>query len=378
MVRSPFDHRNLGIRTALREAAPCVWHVSCNAVPRPLQGVDGWMCIRERHMTIRYASRLPLFAALIAGMVCAGEAPAQDYPTRPITVIVPFAAGGLTDVPARVMATMMSQTIGQNMVVENKTGASGTIGAAFAARANPDGYTLLANSLADAQNGHFLTLNYSPVDDFSQVGWIVDGPPLVAIVNAELPYKTLAELITGAKANPKALSFGTSGPASSPGMALAMLNAAAKTSIVGVPYRGSGEAAQAVSGGQISGVFTYYSQAKPLVDVGKVRALAVAAPTRIPAWPDIPTFQELGVNIDFRGFVGLSAPIKTPKPILALLNAKLNQVVQSKEFKARMAELGMAPPPAADNTPEKYDGFLRQVTVRQGEIAKLAKAAEAQ
>jgi tripartite-type tricarboxylate transporter receptor subunit TctC len=329
-------------------------------------------------MTIRYPSRLPLFAALVAGMFWAGEAPAQDYPSRPITVIVPFAAGGLTDVPARLMATMMSQTIGQNMVVENKTGASGTIGAAFAARANPDGYTVLANSLADAQNGHFLTLNYSPIDDFSQIGWIVDGPPLVAIVNAELPYKTLAELIAGARARPKALSFGTSGPASSPGMALAMLNAAAKTSIVGVPYRGSGEAAQAVSGGQISGVFTYYSQAKPLVDVGKVRALAVAAPTRIPAWPDVPTFQELGINIDFRGFVGLSAPVKTPKPILAVLNAKLNEVVQSKEFKSRMAALGMAPPPAADNTPEKYDDFLRKVTVRQGEIAKLAKAAEAQ
>jgi tripartite-type tricarboxylate transporter receptor subunit TctC len=329
-------------------------------------------------MTVRYASRLPLFAALIAGTVWAGKAPAQDYPTRPITVIVPFAAGGLTDVPARAMATMMSQTIGQNVVVENKTGASGTIGAAFAARANPDGYMLLANSLADAQNGHFLTLNYNPIDDFSQIGWIVDGPPLVAIVSAKLPYKTLAELMAGARANPKALSFGTSGPASSPGMALAMLNAAAKTSIVGVPYRGSGEAAQAVSGGQLSGVFTYFSQAKPLVDSGQVRALAVAAPTRIPAWPDIPTFQELGMDIDFRGFVGLSVPVKTPKPVVALLNAKLNEVVQSKEFKSRMAALGMAPPAAADNTPEKYDDFLRKVTVRQGQIAKLAKAAEAQ
>ena len=329
-------------------------------------------------MTIRYASRLPLFAALIAGMVCAGEAPAQDYPTRPITVIVPFAAGGLTDVPARVMATMMSQTIGQNMVVENKTGASGTIGAAFAARANPDGYTLLANSLADAQNGHFLTLNYSPVDDFSQDR--LDRRRAAA--GGDRERRASLQDAGGADYRREGQSEGAQlrhiGARILAGMALAMLNAAAKTSIVGVPYRGSGEAAQAVSGGQISGVFTYYSQAKLLVDVGKVRALAVAAPTRIPAWPDIPTFQELGVNIDFRGFVGLSAPIKTPKPILALLNAKLNQVVQSKEFKARMAELGMAPPPAADNTPEKYDDFLRKVTVRQGEIAKLAKAAEAQ
>ena len=112
---------------------------------------------------------LPLCGALLIAMPLASQA--QDYPTRPITVVVPFPAGGLTDVPARVAATMMSEKIGQNLVVENKTGATGTIGAAFAARAAPDGYTLFANSLADAQNIHFQTLTYSPVDDFQQIGW---------------------------------------------------------------------------------------------------------------------------------------------------------------------------------------------------------------
>jgi tripartite-type tricarboxylate transporter receptor subunit TctC len=267
---------------------------------------------------------------------------------------------------------MMSEKIGQNLVVENKTGATGTIGAAHAARATPDGYTLFANSLADAQNIHFVPLTYSPVDDFAQVGWIVDGPPVVLIINARLPYKSLAELLAAAKANPKNISFGTSGPASSPAMALAQLNMAAKTDIVAVPYRGSGDAAREVAGGAIQGVFSFISQAKPLVDDGKVRALAVAAPERVALWPDVPTFKELGYNVDFRGFVGLSAPAKTPKPIIDYLNKQLNAVVQSDAFKARVGALGMTVP--ADNTPAKYDAFIREETVRQGEIAKLVKA----
>jgi tripartite-type tricarboxylate transporter receptor subunit TctC len=297
---------------------------------------------------------------------------AQDYPTRPINVIVPFPAGGLTDVPARIAATMMSEKIGQNLVVENKTGATGTIGAAYAARATPDGYTLFANSLADAQNIHFMPLTYSPVDDFAQIGWIVDGPPIVLIINAKLPYKSVAELVAAAKANPKSVNFGTSGPASSPAMALAQLNMAAKTDIVAVPYRGSGDASRETAGGAIQGVFAFLSQAKPLVDDGKVRALAVASPQRVAIWPDLPTFNELGYKVDFRGFVGLSAPAKTPKPIIDYLNKQLNAVVQSDAFKARVGALGMTVP--ADNTPAKYDAFIREETVRQGEIAKLVKA----
>lgn len=321
-------------------------------------------------MTIHPPFWLPLFGVLLSATMPAN---AQNYPNRPITFIVPFAAGGLTDVPTRVVAAMMTEKVGQNIVVENKTGGTGTLGVIHVTRSAPDGYTLLANSLADAQNIHFSTLPYSPVDDFQQIGWIVDGPPLVLVVNGELPYKSLADMIKDAKANPKKLSFGTSGPASSPAMALAQLNAAAGTDIVGVPYRGSGEAARAVAGGQIQGVFTFYSQAKPLTDDGKLRALAVAAPMRMSGWPDVPTFQELGYKVDFRGFVGLAAPAKTPKPIIDYLNKQLNVVVQSDAFKKRMAELGMTVP--ADNTPEKYDSFIREEIVRQGEIAKLTKAA---
>ena len=312
---------------------------------------------------------LHLMGGLLASLALVAGAQAQKYPDRAITMIVPFAPGGLTDVPARVLAAMLPKEVGQNVVVENKTGGTGTIGVAYVARSVPDGYTLLANSLSDAQNLHFMPLPYDTVGDFAEIGWIVDGPPVVLIIDANLPYKTLAEFVAGAKANPDKISFGTSGPASSPAMAIAQINKAAGINIVGVPYRGSGEAARAVAGGAIQGVFTFYSQGKPLVDDGKVRALAVAAPQRIAGWPDVPTFAELGYKIDFRGFVGLSAPAKTPKPIIEFLNQKLNAVVQSEAFKSRMAELGMTVP--ADNTPEKYDAYMRAEIVRQGEIAKL-------
>jgi len=315
--------------------------------------------------------RLQLWLATTAALVISTAAQAQNYPNRAINVVVPFAAGGLTDVPARVFAAMFQEKVGQNVVVENKTGGSGTIGATFVSRATPDGYTLLANSIADAQNLHFVTSPYHPIDDFSQIGWIVDGPPMALVVNAGLPYKTLAELVTDAKANPQKLSFGTSGPASGPAMGVALLNSAAGINIVSVPYRGSGEAARAVTGGQIQGVFTFFSQAKPLVDDGKLRVLAVAAPKRLPDWPDVPTFAELGYKIDFRGFVGLAAPAKTPKAVIDYLNKQVNAVVQTDLFKKRMGELGMSVPPAADNTPEKYEAYLREEIVAQGAIAKL-------
>jgi tripartite-type tricarboxylate transporter receptor subunit TctC len=276
-------------------------------------------------------------------------------------------------VPARVAAAMLQEKLGQGVVIENRTGGSGVIGATYAARAVPDGYTLFANSVADTQNLHYLPITYSPIDDFAQIGWIVDGPPLVLIVNAQVPVKTLAELIADAKANPGKYSFGTSGPASSPGLTVVQFNSMADIKITAVPYRGSGDAAAAVAGGAaVQGAFTFFSQAKPLVDTGKVRVLAVAAAKRIASWPEVPTMIEQGFKIDSRGFVGLAAPAKTPKPILAALNKHLNDVVQSEAFKTRMAALGMAPPPLADNTPEKFEAFLREEIVRQGQLAELS------
>jgi tripartite-type tricarboxylate transporter receptor subunit TctC len=313
---------------------------------------------------------LPLIGALVVGALLPAHAAAQDYPQRPITMIVPFAAGGLTDVPARVLAALLQERIGQSIVVENKPGGSGTLGGALAARAAPDGYTLFANSIADTQNLYFLPVPYNAIDDFAMIGMIVEGPPLVLIIDAALPYRSLSELLADAKANPKKFSFGTSGPATSPAMALAQLNALAKTEIAGVPYRGSGEAARNVPGGAIQGAFAFYAQAKPLADDGKVRALAIASPERIATWPEVPTMQELGFsNFDYRGFVGLAAPAKTPAAVIAYLNKELNAVVQADVFRSRMEALGMSVP--AENTPERLAEYMRRETIRQGALAAL-------
>ena len=314
---------------------------------------------------------LPLLGALLIGALLPANALAQDYPNRPITMIVPFAAGGLTDVPARVLAAMLQDRIGQSVVVENKPGGSGTLGGAYAVRAAPDGYTLFANSLADTQNLYFLPVPYNAINDFAMIGMIVEGPPLVLIIDASLPYKSLADLVAGAKADPKKISFGTSGPATSPAMALAQLNALAKTEIAGVPFNGSGEAARNVSASGVQGAFAFYAQAKPLADSGRVRALAIASPERIATWPEVPTMQELGFpNFDYRGFVGLAAPAKTPAPIIAYLNKQLNDIVQSQAFRSRMAALGMTVL-ADNNTPERLAEYMRDETTRQGALAAL-------
>src|SRR5471030_446092 len=189
-------------------------------------------------MTIRPLSRI-IFCGLLIGAISAVGAQAQQYPNRAVTFVVPFAPGGLSDVPGRILAAEMQERIGQSVVVENKPGASGVTGATYVWRAEPDGYTLLVSALADVQNLHYLPVPYDPVKDFSLIGMVTDGPPLVLIVNGKLPYKTVAELIADAKANPSKISFGTSGPATSPAIAVTQLNALAGTKIVDVPYRGS-------------------------------------------------------------------------------------------------------------------------------------------
>jgi tripartite-type tricarboxylate transporter receptor subunit TctC len=321
-------------------------------------------------MTTRAQLILRWSAALLAALVSTAPAQAQTYPNRPITFVVSFAAGGLSDVPGRVLAAEMQQRIGQSIVVENKPGASGVTGGSYVWRAEPDGYTLLVNALADAQNLHYLPVPYSAVNDFALIGQVTDGPPVILIVNANSPYKSVADLIADAKANPSKVSFGTSGPATSPAIAVSQLNALAGTQIVDIPYRGSAPAAVAVVTGEVQGAFVFYSNARSLHDDGKVRALAVASPQRMASWPEIPTMAELGFpGFDHRGFVGLAAPGKTPAPIVALLNKHLNEAINSDAFKRRMEPLGMTIP--ADNTPEKFAEFMRGETARQAELAKL-------
>jgi tripartite-type tricarboxylate transporter receptor subunit TctC len=312
-----------------------------------------------------------VLGATCLALTASASAQAQTYPNRPITLVVPFAPGGLSDVPGRVFAALTQERTGATFVVENKTGASGVLGATHVQRAEPDGYTVLVNALADVQNLHYLSVPYDPIKDFALVGQMTEGPAVVLIIDAKLPYKTLAELIADAKANPTKVSFSTSGPATSPAIALTQLNALAGTKIQDVPYRGSGEAAGAVAAGAVQGTFTFVTGAKPLVDNGKARVLAVAYAKRIPTWPDVPTMAELGFpGIEHAGFVGLAAPAKTPPQAVAWLNKALNDTITSAAFKARVEPLGMTIP--SDNTPEKFADYMRREMTRQAELAKLS------
>ena len=239
-------------------------------------------------------------------------------------------------------------------------------------RAEPDGYTLLVNALADVQNLHYIPVPYNAVNDFALIGKVTDGPPLVLIINAKLPYKSLAELVADAKANPTKISFGTSGPATSPAIALTQLNALAGTSIVRRALSRLRPGRRRGGDRRVQGAFMFYSNAKPLADDGKVRALAVASPQRMASWPEIPTMGELGFpGFDHRGFVGLAAPAKTPAPIIAFLNKHLNEAINSDLFRQRH---GAARHDDPDPTTRRRNSpsSCAPRPLRQAELAKLS------
>ena len=303
------------------------------------------------------------------------RAGAQEYPSRPITLVVSFAPGGLTDIPARILAAQMQKRIGQSIIVENKAGASGVTGGSYVWRAEPDGYTLLVNAISEVQNLFYISVPYNAVTDFAQIGKMTDGPWLLLIVPADSPYKTMAELVAGARKNPSKLNFSTSGPATSPAIAVSQLNSVEGISIVQVGYRGTGPAAAAVLAGEVQGAWIWYPAARPLIEDGKVRALAVACPKRFDSLPDVPTMKELGYkNFEHSAFVGLAAPKSTPPEIIAYLNKHLNETIRTEEFRKLIEPLGMTSPDGA-NTPETYAKYMTEQTAFQEGLSKLTGAA---
>jgi len=313
--------------------------------------------------------RASVAAAVFCILQAVAPVGAQNYPARPITMVVPFPPGGLSDVPMRILAPDLQAELGVPIVIENKPGGSGVVGATYVLRAEPDGYTILVNSISDVQNLHYLPVSYSAIDDFTPIGMVADGPPVVLVVSAAASYRTLSDIIEASKKNPKEVSFATSGPATSPAIAINQLNALSGANIVQVPYRGTAPAAAAVLSGEIQGAFLYYATAKQLHDTGKARAIAIAGTTRFPGWPELPTMAELGYpDIVHKGFVGLSAPSKTPSQVISILNNALNTVIQTSGFRQRMEPLGMSVP--SQNTPENLSVYMRAETAKQGELAK--------
>lgn len=315
-----------------------------------------------------------IMLAVLATFAVAGVAWSQDFPNRPITLVVSFAPGGLTDIPARMIAPEMQKILGQPVVVVNKPGASGVVGGSYVVHASPDGYTLLVSGISEVQNLFYIHVPYNAEKDFAPVGKIANGPPLVLAVVSSSPFKNVGDLIAYAKANPTKTNIATTGPATSPAIAVSQLNALLGTKIAAVPYQGAGPAAAAVASGQVDAGFIWLPSIAGMVSSGRVRILAAATAEQIPVLPSIPTLEELGYkNFDHSAFVGLLAPSSTPEPIIATLNKALNEAIEVPGFAKKLEPFGMTVPPKP-NTPESYRQFIAEQTTYQQGLAKLSGA----
>ena len=270
-------------------------------------------------------------------------AAADDYPSRPIRLIVPFAPGGAVDPIARLIANPLGGRLGQPPVIYDRGGAGGSIGMDEVAKSSPDGYTLLLDhSGMTYMPGLYRKLPFDPVKDFDGVITAVSGLYVLA-VNLDLPVKSVAELIAYAKANPGKLSYGSAGIGSTLHLAGELFKRAAGVDIVHVPYKGAAPAATDLAGGQIPMMFGPATAMLPLAQAGKIRALAVTSAKRSTLAPDIPTMAETLPGFEVVGWYGLAAPASTPRDVIARLNAETNRVLQSPDLIAQFRKLSYEP-----------------------------------
>ena len=308
---------------------------------------------------------------LLLFCLVAGSAAAQPYPNRPVKLIVAFAPGTASDIIGRLFADKLTQALGQPFVVENRTGAGGTIGAEMVAKSAPDGYTLLLSTAALPVSAHvFPGLKYDTAKDFASVTVITHSPLLLA-ANLNFPPKTVPELIQYAKANPGKVSFGSAGVGTSHHLTGEKLKLEAGIDMVHVPYKGSGPAHIDLMGGQIQIMFDNIVALMPNVKAGKLRAIAVSSAKRDPALPDVPTIQEAGLR-DFEtvAWFGIVAPAGTPREVLARLNAEVAKAIALPDVRQRLIDSGSQ---IIGNSPEAADKFLRDELEKWGKVVKAAK-----
>jgi len=308
-----------------------------------------------------------LLLSTFAGVV-AGQA---DYPLRPVRIVVPSPPGGGTDIVARVLAQHYAKALGQAFFVENKPGAGNMIGIEFVARSPGDGYTLLMVASTLALNSVlYKKVPYDPVRDFAPIT-IAATAPNVLIVNTALPARSLAEFIALAKDKPGALSYGTPGIGTSPHLSMELLKSMSGIDIQHVPYRGTAAAVTDVIGGQIAATFANALTAKPQVDSGRVRALAVSGPKRIEALPAVPPVAEAGVpGYEAMQWYGLVAPAGTPAPVIVRLNAEAVKALQSDEMKEKLALDGAQP---VGSTPAEFAVLIRSELDKWTRVARAAR-----
>jgi len=315
-------------------------------------------------------TRICLTTLAVALACVAGSAYAQSYPAKAVRLVVPFLAGGSTDIVGRTVAQKLNEMWGQPVVVENRPGGGTTIGTEAVARAAPDGYTLLVTPAPFTINPSLLAkLPYDALNDFAPIT-LINTTPLVLVVNPGVPAKSVKELIALAKAKPGKLNFGSSGTGGSNHLAGELFNAMAGVKMVHIPYKGNAGALIDIVGGHLDVVYNGLTSALALIKGGKLRVLAVTSLQRNAALPDVPTLDEMGLKgFEAVAWNGLTAPAKTPREVIMKINADVIKVVNSPELKERLKAEGSDP---VGNSPEQFATFLRNEIAKWAKVIKVA------
>jgi tripartite-type tricarboxylate transporter receptor subunit TctC len=308
----------------------------------------------------------PALAAAIVIALAAGAAAAPDYPTRPITMVVPFPPGALTDAVARLSRDALGTALGQPVVIENRGGAGGTTGAAFVANANPDGYTLLTAVSAPITMNKFMQRNfpYDPLTAFAPVSLLAESY-LLLVVHPSLPVHSTAEFIAYARGNPGKLAYGSSGVGSAHHIAGELLKQKTGIDMVHVPYKGGAPSMQDLIAGNIPVAFATAPAALPQIEAGRIRALATTRAERIPELPDIPTIAETVPGVTTLSWAGLFAPAATPAPVVGRLNAAAVKAVATPDVVASFKLQGLT---ARSSTPAELRARIESELVQWARI----------
>ena len=318
----------------------------------------------------RRRSTLIGVAATLCLTSLSGPALAQAWPEKPVTLVVPFPAGGTTDVLARALAERLQQSLGQPVIVESKPGAGATLGADHVAKAKADGYTLLVGAVHHTiATSVYKKLPYDFQKDFAPLTVIAMVPNVLA-VSANSPAKSVAELVAQAKAAKPELSYGSNGNGTAQHLIGTQFQNLTGTTLLHIPYKGSGPLTTDLLGGQVTMSFDTITPVLPHIQAGKLRPLAVTTAKRSSALPNVPTLAESGLaGFDLGTWFGVLAPVATPKPVLARLSDEMMKIIRSPEFQKRMAEIGAEP---IGNTPEQ---MARQIKDDTEKFSKLVKQA---
>ncbi len=317
-----------------------------------------------------------LLLAFAAGLACAAaplaRAETGAWPARPVKLVVGYAAGGATDVIARLVAARLGEQLGQPVVVDNRAGANSNVGAEVVAKSPPDGYTLYVYTIANTINASLYDrLGYDPRKDFEPVGLIAKIPNIL-VVNSSSPIRNLADYQRAARSAKEGITFASSGSGSSIHLSGELFKMQAKLNMLHVPYRGSAPALTDLLGGQVQSMFDNTPSALPHVQGGRLRAIAITSATRPPLLPDVPTIAESGFpGFDMGSWFGLAAPAGTPRAVVERLNAELNKALNAPDLRRRFQEMAATPEPG---TPEQMRAFAAAETLRWREVVKASGA----